>query len=563
MAQAFLSSGFVGGRPARLGSETFTANGTYNANNFNNAKGQPLDGFSQVTVNTPYEAILDGSVETIDTSVTTLRASAFANMTNLTKLVLRNASSLLSTIQNALPTDLSQGAELNIYVPSPSLEDYADLYGSVYTVNDISAYGRYWFTPTTSETTLTSDMYVSGIMAYSTSTDPYDGLQVPRAITALGSGSLTPITSPTSTLGIYDLRFEGDITAFANTALTSIDSNFANSACPIKKFRYGGTSLKQYTLQSPIYPFFYGCASIKEIYLTGMSVINCFSYGASFVYPNTVFEYISSNAASMSLYCFSGSTSLKKASLNAMASFAEYGFGGCTALVSVSAKSLTAIGIGAFDGCSALKSIPNQTSIASIGEMAFKNCSSLTQANLPLVTAIPYQCFVNCSKLVSCDTPLATSVGTYGFAHCVSLTALSFPSMNSSSSSIGTSMISNCSSLATLYIGTSAMSSAPTLVGLSAGFSSSLLVHVPFAGTTGNMLATFWNSTNWASMTAYLVGDLVASVGDILAGTSAYGSTTYNCKWYSDERCTIQVNTTGSSFSVATAGTYYCKLVAQ
>jgi hypothetical protein len=101
-------------------------------------KGNPWTGFRKSTVNTPYEAILDGSVETIDTSVTTLRASAFANMTNLTKLVLRNASSLLSTIQNALPTDLSQGAELNIYVPSSSLDDYAALYGSVYTVNDIS-----------------------------------------------------------------------------------------------------------------------------------------------------------------------------------------------------------------------------------------------------------------------------------------------------------------------------------------------------------------------------------------------------------------------------------------
>jgi hypothetical protein len=77
------------------------------------------------------------------------------------------------------------------------------------------------------------------------------------------------------------------------------------------------------------------------------------------------------------------------------------------------------------------------------------------------------------------------------------------------------------------------------------------------------MLATFWNSTNWSSWTNYLVGDLNASVGDTLAGTSAYGSTTYNCKWYSDERCTIQVNTTGSSFTVATAGTYYCRLVEQ
>ena len=621
------SKSSVHGRPARLGTETFTDNGTYVAIDFQNSQGKALDGFSSVVVNlplgaktitangtysasddslkgysslsvnvppnvgevsflqngeylasdyklqgfskvtvaTPYEELFSatGNITTLDLSITAARAKCFFGYDSLQSLVLRKGDQTLSTIQAALPTDLAQGTNLTIYVPETSVADYSALYSAYYTIKPLTEYGRYWYDIVTAATVLTSNLYVSVIQAFADTKDPYDGLRISANITSIYSGALTPITDPASTLKIYDLEFDGNIAAFSNTQLTSIDSNFANSACPIKKFRYGGTSLKQFTAQSPFYPFFYGCASIKEIYLTGMSVINCFSYGESFVYPNTVFEYISSNAASMNPYCFSGSTSLKKASLNAMASFAEFGFSGCTALVSVSAKSLTAIGIGAFDGCSALKSIPNQTSIASIGEKAFKDCSSLTQANLPLVTAIPNQCFLDCSKLVSCDTPLATSVGTYGFTRCVSLTSLSFPSMNSSSSSIGAGMINNCSSLATLYIGTSAMSSAPTLVGLSSDFSSSLLVHVPFAGTTGNMLATFWNSTNWASMTAYLVGDLVASVGDILAGTSAYGSTTYNCEWYSDERCTIQVNTTGLSFSVATAGTYYCKLWAQ
>jgi len=515
MAQAFLSSGFVGGRPggrpaARLGSETFTANGTYNANDFNNAKGQPLDGFSQVTVNTPYEAILDGSVETIDTSVTTLRASAFANMTNLTKLVLRNASSLLSTIQNALPTDLSQGTELNIYVPSSSLDDYAALYGSVYTVNDISLYGRYWFTPTTSETTLTSGMYVSGITAYLTSSDPYDGLSIPSTITALGSGSLTPITSPTSALGIYDIQFMGNITAFgvANTRLTSVDSNFSDSACPITKLRYNGTSLAN--------SFFAGSKSLQEVYLPNLTgTLSCFGYGATAINMGKLAYVSAPNVTYLFDSCFSNCTSLKKVNLPKL------------------------ITVGNFNG-SGVESVsfPNATSVARAGLVS---CASLTSVNLPLVSI----------------------AGDHAFGYCASLTSVSFPSMITSSASIGQSAIDGCTSIKTFYIGGPTMSSVPTLLGLSNGFSSSLLVHVPFAGTTGNMLATFWNSTNWSSWTNYLVGDLNASVGDTLAGTSAYGSTTYNCKWYSDERCTIQVNTTGSSFTVATAGTYYCRLVEQ
>lgn len=55
-------------------------------------------------------------------------------------------------------------------------------------------------------------------------------------------------------------------------------------------------------------------------------------------------------------------------------------------------------------------------------------------------------------------------------------------------------------------------------------------------------------------------GESTSVVSSESTSSSTTSSTTYNCKWYSDERCTIQVNTTGSSFSVATAGTYYAKV---
>jgi len=547
------SKSSVHGRPARLGSETFTANGTYNANNFNNAKGKPLDGFSQVTVNTPYEAILDGSVDTIDTSVTTLRASAFANMTSLTKLVLRNASSLLSTIQNALPTTLSQGTELNIYVPSSSLDDYTALYGSVYTVNDISLYGRYWFTPTTSETTLTSGMYVSGITAYLTSTDPYDGLSIPSTITALGSGSLTPITSPTSTLGIYDLKFEGNIAAFSSTELTDIDSNFSDSACQIKKFRYNG-STALYRASANNAWFFYGCGSIEEIYCPNITTAPCWLASSTLKYIScpkaTSFQtdYQSgSNRASfmgcaalevfnfplvtaISAYAFQNCTALKTAKLPAWAgsssSFAE--FLGCTALVLANIPVATSLNR-TFSGCTHLASV-NCPSLISIIDDSFAN-TALTSFSSDSVTSIGNAahngCFTDCASLASVSMTACTSIGVYAFQRCSSLATAYLPACTS----IGNYAFLGCTAISKLkllspnkitYFGTGLLVNAP----------STLKIYFPYS-----FIPDYCVATNISSYMNLFVGVLTYASGS-LDTTLAISGTTYNVTWYSDEDLT-------------------------
>lgn len=618
MAQAFLSSGFVGGRPARLGSETFTANGTYNANNFNNAKGQPLDGFSQITINTPYEAILDGSVETIDTSVTSLRASAFASMTALTKLVLRNASSLLSTIQNALPTDLSQGTELNIYVPSSSLEDYAALYGSVYTVNDISLYGRYWFTPTTTETTLTSDMYVSGIMAYLTSTDPYDGLSIPSTITALGSGSLTPITSPTSALGIYDLRFEGNIAAFSSTKLTDIDSNFANASCPIKKFRYNGTTALYRTDVDNAW-FFYGCNSIEEIYCQNIATAPCWLASSSLKYiscPNATSiqtDYSGGN----NRFSFSNCTALQTANFPKVTSLGYGAFANCTALTKINFQAVTSLvskyatGNSSFSGCTALQSVslpslivaggfkncsllstvyfPSATSIGeagfegtalasvsesqfplvtSLSDGSFGSCSSLTSVSLPLVKTVGAYVLSSCSSLESVSLPLCESIGSFGFYKGRKLASVSFPLCKT----IGASAFSYSTSLSLVdipmvtsignacFYGCSTLnkckllSSAEITFGLSVFTETGSTCKVYFPYA---LIPTYWVATNISAFTKLFVGVITATSSQTLDSTLDISGTSHNVTWYSDENLTTVFSGT------PVVGTkYYAKLSA-
>jgi hypothetical protein len=494
-----------------------------------------------------------------------LRASAFANMTNLAKLVLRNASSLLSTIQNALPTTLSQGTELNIYVPSSSLDDYTALYGSVYTVNDISAYGRYWFTPTTSETTLTSDMYVSGITAYLTSSDPYDGLSILSTITALGSGSLTPITSPTSTLGIYDLRFEGDITAFGTSKLTDIDSNFANASCPITKFRYGGSSLKSDFLDNAV--------SLKEYYLYG----NPTNIGFYNIAGNLKIEYISASN-------FTGT-------ITGIGDFVAYN----DYLEKVSFPKAKVLGYRAFCHCRKLKkiSLPEVTKMT--GSDQFRECSNLTEASIQNVTNIDNMCFNGCSALTSVDTPLVTSIGDGAFNGCSALSDISSFAQNLTS--IGNLAFFSCISLPTTLsfgsaetIGDQALDSTkcevvnlpiaksigqwlfgynyadcpmrqlwvlsdnvPTLGGMFDGLTASYPTNMKIYFKYAN-IATAWVATNWSLYTSKMVGVLTTTATQTLDSTLDISGTSHNVTWYSDENLTTAVS------GEQPAGTYYAKV---
>ena len=102
----------------------------------------------------------------------------------------------------------------------------------------------------------------------------------------------------------------------------------------------------------------------------------------------------------------------------------------CSSLTSIEIpSSVTSIGDGAFSGCSSLTSIEIPSSVTSIGDTAFYKCSSLTSIKIPnSVTSIEDRAFCGCSSLTSIEIPNSvTSIGGYAFFGCSSLTSIEIP----------------------------------------------------------------------------------------------------------------------------------------
>ena len=133
-------------------------------------------------------------------------------------------------------------------------------------------------------------------------------------------------------------------------------------------------------------------------------------------------------------------------------SIGDYAFRGCSSLTSITLPdSVTSIGDCAFVFCVGLSSITLPDSVTSIGDSAFKNCSSLTSITIPdRVTSIEPYAFDNCSSLTSITIPNSvTSIGASAFYNCSSLTSITIPDRVTS---IESRAFTGCSSLTSITI---------------------------------------------------------------------------------------------------------------
>ena len=137
---------------------------------------------------------------------------------------------------------------------------------------------------------------------------------------------------------------------------------------------------------------------------------------------------------------------------SSVTSIGESAFYDCSSLTSITIpNSVTSIGNFAFSGCSSLTSITIPNSVTSIGAKAFSYCSSLTTITIPnSVTSIEDRAFYKCSSLTTITIPNSvTSIGHYAFCFCRSLTSITIPN---SVTSIGYAAFSDCSSLTSITI---------------------------------------------------------------------------------------------------------------
>lgn len=137
---------------------------------------------------------------------------------------------------------------------------------------------------------------------------------------------------------------------------------------------------------------------------------------------------------------------------SSLSSIEEQTFYNCTSLTSIKIPdNFTFIGNYAFENCTSLTSVEIPTSVTEIGTKAFYNCSKLNLTNLPAsLTSISDYAFYGCESLSSVNiSPLITSIGSYAFFSCENLTSVNFESP-SSLTSIGSYAFGRCVNLSSL-----------------------------------------------------------------------------------------------------------------
>ena len=133
-------------------------------------------------------------------------------------------------------------------------------------------------------------------------------------------------------------------------------------------------------------------------------------------------------------------------------SIGEEAFRLCTSLTGVTLPDgVTSIGFGAFSCCSSLTSISIPESVTIIREAVFESCTSLVSVSIPKgVTSIENDTFYQCSSLTSISIPgSVTSIVAQAFSSCSSLSMVVIPG---SVEVIGSMAFEHCTSLKNLII---------------------------------------------------------------------------------------------------------------
>ena len=308
-------------------------------------------------------------------------------------------------------------------------------------------------------------------------------IEIPSSVTSIeclafyGCTSLTSIEIPSSVTRIAVQVFYGC------TSLTSIEIPSSVTSIGMWAF-YNCTSLTSIEIPSSVASIgiyaFSRCVSLNSINVDKSNQEYSSEDGILFdkdkkeliCYPaeKKEKEYnIPSSVTSIGTYAFGNCTNLTRIEIpSSVTSIGGGAFDNCTSLTRIEIpSSVTSIGTYAFSWCVSLNSInvdkSNQeyssedgilfdkgktklitypagkkekeynipSSVTSIGDYAFDNCTSLTRIEIPSsVTSIGREAFEKCERLTSIEIPSSvTSIGWNAFAYCTSLTDIEIQSI--------------------------------------------------------------------------------------------------------------------------------------